>query len=55
MNVRQLINKLKTLDHDKIVLLCDPDGVGWDNVGIIKEDHVTVKILQDGNGIFHES
>jgi 5S rRNA maturation endonuclease (ribonuclease M5) len=30
MTVKQLIQKLKTFDQDKIVILTDPDIEGWE-------------------------
>jgi len=55
MTVEQLINELKKLDKDKIVILTDPDGIGWDNIGRIIDEKCQVKITMDGNGLFQES
>jgi len=55
MNVSQLIKVLEKLDKDKIVILTEPDGIGWDNIGNIIEEECQVKITMDGNGLFQES
>ena len=48
MTVKQLINKLKEFDQDKIVILTDPDLVGWDNLGEVIEREHDVIISFDG-------
>ena len=48
MTVKQLIEKLKTFDQDKIVILTDPDIEGWDNVGEVIERNYDVVIAFDG-------
>ena len=55
MNVEQLIKELEKLDKNKVVILTEPDGVGWDNIGIIIDDECVVKITMDGNGLLQES
>jgi hypothetical protein len=55
MTVKELIEQLKKCDQDKVVVLTEPDGKGWDNIGIVIENVSTVKITMDGNGLFHES
>ena len=55
MTVKELIEELKKCDQDKVVVLAEPDGNGWDNVGVIIENVSTVKILMDGDGLFHKS
>lgn len=55
MTVKQLIDKLKDMDQDKVVILSEPDGIGWDNVGLISDDGTLVKIHMDGNGLFQDS
>ena len=37
MTVKQLIKKLKTFDQEKIVILTEPDLIGWDNIGEVTE------------------
>lgn len=55
MTVRELINELsKITDDDKIVILTDPDGVGWDNIGQVIEEISEVKITMDGNSPFQD-
>ena len=48
MTVKQLINKLKQFDQDKIVILTEPDLVGWDNIGEVIEREYDVIISFDG-------
>jgi hypothetical protein len=55
MNVAQLIKELEKCDKDKIVVLTEPDGKGWDNVGAVIEEKSTVSIIMDGNGLFQAS
>jgi hypothetical protein len=55
MTVKELINQLKKCNEDKVVVLTEPDGKGWDNIGIVIEDTSTVKITMDGNGLFQQS
>lgn len=55
MTVQQLINALEKLPKNNIVVLTEPDGIGWDNIGKIIEEGSTVKITMDGDGLFHES
>jgi hypothetical protein len=52
MDVKQLIEKLSKIDGDKIVILTESDGIGWDNIGDVIEDTSTVKITMDGNAPF---
>jgi hypothetical protein len=49
MTVKELIEQLKKCNEDKVVVLTEPDGEGWDNIGIVIEDVSTVKITMDGN------
>ncbi len=55
MNVGELIEKLKIMDKDKVVILTEPSGIVWTNIGKIEEDEYGVKIIEDDNGLFHES
>ena len=52
MTVAELIKQLEKLPKDKIVILTEPDGVGWDNVGKVIEEVSTVKIIIDRNILF---
>lgn len=54
MTVQELINALEKLPKDKIVVLTEPDGVGWDNIGQVFEEGSTVKITMDGNHPFED-
>jgi len=55
MTVKELIEKLSKIDGDKIIILTEPDGIGWDNVGKVIEEECQVKITMDGDGLFQES
>ena len=56
MTVNKIIERLsKIIDRDKLVILTEPDGIGWDNIGEIIEEECVVKITMDGNGLFQES
>jgi 5S rRNA maturation endonuclease (ribonuclease M5) len=55
MTVKEMIEQLKKCDQDKVVVLTEPDGKGWDNIGIVIENVSTVKITMDGDGLFQES
>lgn len=55
MTVNELIEELSKIDGDKMVILTEPDGIGWDNVGQIIEEECQVKITMDGNGLFQDS
>ncbi len=52
MTVDQLIKKLSTMDKDKIVLIGDSDGVGWDNIGKVIEKSSTAIIVHDEHVLF---
>lgn len=52
-NIVEILSKI--IDGDKGVILTEPDGIGWDNVGEIIEEECIVKITMDGNGLFQES
>ena len=53
MTVDELIKKLEKIPKQKIVILTDPDGKGWDNVGKIIEADSCVKITISGNVLFN--
>ena len=48
MTVQELINALEKLPKDKIVVLTQSDGIGWDNIGQVIEEGSTVKITMGG-------
>lgn len=48
MTVKQLIKELSKYDQDKIVILTEPDLIGWDNIGEVVEDGSAIKISFDG-------
>ena len=54
MTVQELINELEKLPKHKIVVLTEPDGVGWDNIGKVIEESSTVKITMDGEPPFQD-
>jgi hypothetical protein len=55
MTVKDLIKILEKIDGDKIVVMTDPDGICWTNVGDVVEEQCEVKIIEDGDGPFHDS
>ena len=54
MTVEKLIKTLEEMPKDKLVVLTEPDGIGWDNVGQVIEDVSTVKITMCGNHPFED-
>ena len=46
MTVKQLIEELNKYDQDKIVILTEPDLIGWDNIGEVVEDGSTIKKIE---------
>lgn len=48
MTVEHLIRELSKYNKDKVVVLTEPDLVGWDNIGQVVEEGSTVKISFDG-------
>jgi hypothetical protein len=54
MTVEQLIRTLEKLPKDKVVVLTEPDGVGWDNIGSVYVEGSVVKITMDGNQPFED-
>ena len=48
MTVEHLIKELSKYNKDKIVVLTEPDLVGWDNIGQVVEEGSTIKISFDG-------
>jgi hypothetical protein len=55
MTVKDLIKILEKIDGDKMIIMTDPDGIGWTNVGAVVEGECDVKIMEDGDGLFHDS
>jgi len=55
MNVKELIEVLSKMDADKVVILTEPSGIGWTNIGTVEESECDVKIKEDDNGLFHDS
>ena len=49
MNVKQLIEQLKKCDENKVVVLTEPDTIGWTNIGYVVEESSTIKIVMDDN------
>ena len=49
MTVKQLIKRLEQFDQEKIVILTEPDLVGWDNIGEVIERKNEVIISFDGS------
>ena len=48
MTVKQLIKTLQQFDQEKIVILTEPDLIGWDNIGEVIERENDVIISFDG-------
>jgi hypothetical protein len=55
MTIKELIEQLKKCEQDKVVVVTEPDGKGWDNIGIVIENVSIDKITMDGDGLFQES
>jgi hypothetical protein len=49
MTAKDLISELSKMDPDKIVILTDPDGIGWSNIGKVTEGLSDIKISEDDN------
>jgi hypothetical protein len=49
---RRIDKRIGKLPKDKIVVLTEPDGITWDNIGKVYEEGSTVKITMDGNNPF---
>ena len=54
MTVKELIEQLKKCNQDKVVILTEPDGKRWDNIGVVIENVLTVKITMDGKTLFDD-
>jgi hypothetical protein len=52
MTVQELREELKYISDDKVVIITEPDGLGWTNVSEIEEDEGCVKIIQDNKPLF---
>jgi hypothetical protein len=53
MTVKNLIDILSKIDGDKIIIMTEPDGIGWTNIGSVIEDECQVRIVEDDSGLFH--
>ena len=53
MTVQKLIEILSKIDKDKMVIITEPSGIGWTNIGKVVECECDVKIMEDDNGLFH--
>jgi hypothetical protein len=54
MNVKELIESLKDIDQDKIVIIGDASN-GWSNIEKLKEEINTVSILQELYPVFSDN
>jgi hypothetical protein len=54
MTVEHLIRVLSNIDKDKVVVMTDPDGIGWDNIEKVIEEGSVVKIMTDDGGPFQD-
>ena len=52
MTVSELIKELEKFDKDKIVIITEPDGEGWDNIGNVYQEGSCIKITMDDNNPF---
>ena len=52
MTVEELIRALEKMPKDKIVVLTEPDGIVWDNIGDVYSEGSIIKITMDGNHPF---
>ncbi len=55
MSVGELIEALSKISEHKIVIMTEPNGIGWTNIGKITEGEFTVKIIEDDTTLFDES
>ena len=55
MTVKELIIELEKLPEYKIVVLTEPNGIKWDNIGRVIEDIGEIRIQMEGSGLFQES
>jgi len=53
MTVKNLIDILSKIDGDKIIIMTEPDGVGWTNIGKVVEEQCQVKIVEDDIELTH--
>lgn len=54
MTVKHLIRVLSNMDKDKVVVMTDPDGIGWGNIEKVIEEGSVVKIMEDDGGPFQD-
>ena len=54
MTVEELIKALEKMPKNKIVVITEPDGIGWDNIGKVYIEDSTVKITMDGGSQFDD-
>lgn len=54
MTAGNLIKILETMDSEKIVILTEPSGKGWTNIGSVEDCESTIKIKEDDNGLFQD-
>ena len=55
MTVKQLMNKLKELPQDKVVVISEPDQIGWANIDNLVNEQCQIKIVQEREPLFSES
>ena len=55
MTVKDLIKILEKIDGDKMVIMTNPDEIGWTNIGRVVEEQCQVLIVEDDDGLFHDS
>ena len=55
MTVGDLMKKLSKISEHKIIVMTEPSGIGWTNIDKIEEGEFSVKIIEDGAPVFHDS
>jgi hypothetical protein len=53
MTVKELIKVLSEMDENKVVIISEPDQIGWTNIGKVIEEECQIKIVQDDSELFH--
>lgn len=53
MTVKELIKVLSEMDKNKVVIISEPDQIGWTNIGKVIEEECQIKIVQDDTELFN--
>lgn len=54
MTVRELIKELERMEDNLVVVITEPNGIGWCNIDKIDFDESTVKLIQEGEPLFNK-